>query len=85
MGEKETKTEYKGEKMKQRKAPHPLVHDGTSTQEMLESSDSDGLNGILSVRRVTGNVKERSSNLWSFRFRLSPSRIFDSYSGDYSD
>jgi hypothetical protein len=35
-GEEETRIEYKGEKMKQRKAPHPSVQDGTSTQEILE-------------------------------------------------
>ena len=42
-------------------------------------------NGIVSVRRVTGNVKEPSSNLQSFRFTLGPAKVFDTYSGDYSE
>jgi len=42
-------------------------------------------NGYLSVRRVTGNVNEPISNLLSFRFTLSPTEVFDSYSGGRSD
>ena len=42
-------------------------------------------NGIVSARRVTGNVKAPRFILQAFRFTLGLAEVFDSYSGDYSD